>query len=341
MRVKYIILIVAVVAVCCAMAETAKQLGKRPGNMVPVQGAPEFATDAAAPPPEPQPRPEADKGPVELQVQDAAPVEASAVPAPAETPAPAPEPPAPQMSTPPSDAPVPAPEAAAPAEQAEDAEPDLAQVVDELRQLREDMLKLQQTVDALSNNVLEENRQLREQLRQAYQGGAMAVPSVPTPEKALIEKALQSKAPAEGDEPGAAPAEADAGANAANAAKSGDGFTVVAEWGRTPEAAKALQPPKSSLKGMIAFVNPGTNDEQLAELGRKLHKDFDSYDNINLEVFDTEKAAYEFKRGRSADDHRVMSISRHRESGRDLILIIRGEIVKEVPFDAPAKQTEN
>lgn len=239
----------------------------------------------------------------------------------------------------------------------------LEDVLAEMRRLRAEVLRLQQTVDIYSGGLLatvqEENRKLREQLRGAYQTGAVSVPPVPAPDRALLQEVLQEAggagadagaispegvAAAGGVVPGAVPvvttqpvaaspeplAATDAPAEE-KPKKAEKPYEVVSEWGRSPEEAKSMQPAKASLKGLIGWVKPGTDDEALTALGRKLRKELDAYDNLNIEIFDSEKAAHEFKGGREGGEHRVLSISKYRDSSRDVILLIRGEIVQEIP----------
>ena len=103
-------------------------------------------------------------------------------------------------------------------------------------------------------------------------------------------------------------------------------YDVASEWGRTPEQAAAEGANVASLKGMACAVRPGVSDADLAALGRLLRNQFDAYDNINIEVFDSLEAAQQSGSDRSrAAAHRVLIVSKHRASGRDAILLIKGD----------------
>jgi hypothetical protein len=116
-----------------------------------------------------------------------------------------------------------------------------------------------------------------------------------------------------------------------------DGYQVVAEWGRTPDEAKAMSKPDISLKGMICVVKPETDDDRLAEMGRKLRAQNAEYANLNIEVFDDQDAAVQFKKGGAPSGHRVLSVSKHAASERDVVLLVRGGQTREVPLEAAGK----
>ncbi len=110
-------------------------------------------------------------------------------------------------------------------------------------------------------------------------------------------------------------------------------YTPLSEWGRTPEEAAKLGDGATSLKGMVCVVPKGYNQDDLLALGRQLHNTLAAYDNINIEVFDDVAAARVFvEKNVDPLGHRVMSISKHRRSGRDAILLFRGDTVAEIPW---------
>ncbi len=119
-------------------------------------------------------------------------------------------------------------------------------------------------------------------------------------------------------------------------------YTSVLEWGRTPEDVKGWEGRVYSLKGMICTVPPGGTDEQLLELGRRLRTEFNAYDNINIEVFDEEASARRFAEARAPNpEHRVLTVSKDRETDRDVILLIKGEKVDVVPWNTmPGTESE-
>ncbi len=103
-------------------------------------------------------------------------------------------------------------------------------------------------------------------------------------------------------------------------------FTVVDEWGRSPEVAADLGGNASSLIGMAGLVPARSAREDVIALARELRADYETYDNINIEIFDSERAAQDFAADQSVDPaHHVASISRHKGSGRDLILYLANE----------------
>lgn len=110
-------------------------------------------------------------------------------------------------------------------------------------------------------------------------------------------------------------------------------YSVVREWGRSPAQAAEIGGGASSLKGMVLVVPPGSLYSDIDQLGRDLRTQFGHYDNINIEVFDDPDAAEEFARTNvSHSGHRVLSVSRHRASGRDVILSIRDGVTMEIGF---------
>ena len=103
-------------------------------------------------------------------------------------------------------------------------------------------------------------------------------------------------------------------------------FTVVDEWGRSPEVAADLGGNASTLIGIAGLVPARSAREDVIALARELRADYDAYDNINIEIFNSERAAQDFAADQSVDPkHHVASISRHKGSGRDLILYLANE----------------
>lgn len=244
-------------------------------------------------------------------------------------------------------------------------EPSLRDVMAELVRLRDEVSKLRELIDAhlssQASDLQAENERLREQIQTLSTKTGRALSNLPMPDKELLKglsdgdlprpkkaKRTEDAAPAETPEEPAdkpvkesekAPAE-ETQAKAESAAPEPPAvFTceVVAEWGRTPADAAKSVPKAGSLKGMICVVSPGSRDEDLIATARKFHEQFASYDNINIEMFDDAVAARAAKDNRSAagthaaSAHRVLSISKHGASGRDVILLIKGEQVAEVP----------
>ncbi|MDP2323068.1 MAG: hypothetical protein Q8N51_03455, partial [Gammaproteobacteria bacterium] len=68
---------------------------------------------------------------------------------------------------------------------------------------------------------------------------------------------------------------------------------------------------------------------------QELRATYEPYDNINIEIFDSEAAARAYAERQVADpDHHVASISRHRASGRDIMIYLGGGQPETVPMVA-------
>lgn len=197
---------------------------------------------------------------------------------------------------------------------------DVAEIRRDISAIKQDIQLLQETLDLIVNRMMadleKENAQLREALReaQALAPGGEATPGggfVPQPEALHF------------DDAGAMPPAVEATPPALPEAFSWD---VVAEWGRDPETAARLGSDVSSLKGMVIVVPPGSLREDVERLARELRSEYTAYDNINIEIYDDLAAAESHARRQVSDPaHRVASISRHKASGRDTILYLRGE----------------
>jgi hypothetical protein len=234
-----------------------------------------------------------------------------------------------------------APDTAAPGE------PTLKDVMEELSRLREEVAQLRDLLDARLGGEVTDLRNENERLRREVQ--SLSIPKespqrhLPMPDKELLQGLTEPEPrPKRSQEtkPIEKPSETARAPEAAKASPPAE-FThvVLAEWGRSPaEAAKSF-PKAGSLKGMICVVPAGSRDEDLVTLAQSLHKKFASYDNINIEVFDDAEAARAFKENRFSasaplpSDHRVLSISKHAASGRDVILLIKGQQTTEVPLE--------
>jgi hypothetical protein len=99
-------------------------------------------------------------------------------------------------------------------------------------------------------------------------------------------------------------------------------YTVVEEWGRSPEQAAQFGDNVASLKGLVAVIPPGGDDTQLADLGQRLRQDFASYDNLDLRIFDDGEAAQRHIEDSTARQP-ILKVTRHRSTNKDLILRIR------------------
>ncbi len=176
----------------------------------------------------------------------------------------------------------------------------------ELADLRKDVDRLQETVDAalayLVGELGAENRRLRTDLAN------------------VGENTTETEPPA--DSPSASPT-----TKMSERVDYGElGYIAIKEWGRTPEQAAELAASKpgttvSTLRGMICAVSPGLSDEELAAVGAKIRASCEGYDNVNIDIFDDETAAREFAENNvRSSAHLVMNITRHKTSGQDVMV---------------------
>lgn len=202
--------------------------------------------------------------------------------------------------------------------------PEVTALRNEIADLRDDLKMLKGSLDVMLNQIMsdmrEENAVLREEVRRLHQQRAeMGLPDltlIPRPGGAFIDEVLGG----EEEPPPPPPFE----------------FRIVKEWGRDPEAADESGGGAATLKGMVGVVPRGSLREDVEELGRDLRKQFDAYDNINIEVFDDPLAARQFADTQKGDpDSRVLSVSRHKASGRDTILYLDKGKASEVGRGGP------
>lgn len=205
--------------------------------------------------------------------------------------------------------PGPPPESAA---RADDELPTVEALSSEVAELRQQVARLQETLDLtlsyLVGELHEENRELRSQMRERDAAAAMSTAADPQhfqPAPVAVES-MPPSAPVPRPDYGDA------------------GYLTVKEWGRTPEQALEVSASTASLRGMICAVPPGLSQEELIAVGKRIRSDCEGYDNVNVEVFDDESAArrYADENVRSSQ-HYVMNIMRHKASGRDVILLAR------------------
>ena len=185
-----------------------------------------------------------------------------------------------------------------------------------LNDLRREILDLQLTLkqiqEVLDDKMVaiaeleDENEELREALRVRYGRERTGLPPVPMPHRELIESVL--------NDPGGDVRDVNPRPQTASSA----GYTIVSEWGRSPETAAELPGNVSSLLGLAAAVAPDIAPQEVEALARELRHTYDAYDNINIQVFDDIEAARNYADlGKSSPEHLVLSISKHKHSERD------------------------
>lgn len=205
---------------------------------------------------------------------------------------------------------------------------ELAALREEVTALRGDLKQLQETLELLFNQIMadleSENGDLRAEVRRLYEradAGIAPNRNVPRPGSELIDGIL---AEAEGEVMAAV---------AAGGIPEEIPYQVINEWGRSPEVAAELPGDVPTLLGLVISVPPGSRRMDVEELGRKLRAQYDAYDNINIEIFDDEDAAGFYAETNVADPvHRILSVSKHAASGRDVILSIQGDLITEIAF---------
>ena len=192
---------------------------------------------------------------------------------------------------------------------------------EEVSELREELRQLGESLDiylgAIMADLREENHVLRQEMRRLYaredDGAPIILPDVPRPHGGLIDDILYQE-----ETEYAAALELQA---AAEAAPPPFRFDVLEEWGRSPEDALLVGDGVASLKGIIGVIPAGSLREDIEALAFSLRAQYDEHDNINIEIFDDPVAARQFSdRGATDPTRRIISISKYKNSGRDVII---------------------
>ncbi len=193
------------------------------------------------------------------------------------------------------------------------------------REIQDLQLTLRQIQEVLDEKMLaiaeleDENEKFREALRVRYGRERTGLPPVPMPNREFIESVLND--PRGGS---------DGGSTQPRTASAGS-YTIVSEWGRSPEVAAELPGNVSSLVGLAAAVAPHMPSDELEALGWELRSTYGAYDNINIQVFDDIEAAKNYADlGKSSPRHLVLSISKHKHSERDEMIRFEDGIAIEV-----------
>lgn len=198
-----------------------------------------------------------------------------------------------------------------------------------------EMMRLQQEVRLLRELIEEgvvnrvmtlenEVRDLKATLR-AQRGGAPMVPQPDAPATARLPEPEMAA-------PSPTPTAQESARVERAVATEPFAFTVVDEWGRSPEAVAELGNGASTLIGLSGLVPAGSTRADVVGLARELRAKYRDYDNIVIEIFDSEEAALAFAESQQVDEaSRVLSISRARADGRDLMIYFGGELPEPLP----------
>ncbi len=190
------------------------------------------------------------------------------------------------------------------------------ELLTEVADLQETLRQLQDILDekVLAIKQLEnENEKLRQALRLRFGQSGQGLPPVPMPNRDLIESVIE--------EPDPVPERQE---TMSASAAGREAYTVVSEWGRSPEVAASLPGDVSSLVGMAIAVPPETPENTLIELGKELRQNYAAYDNVNIEIFNDLAAARRYaNEGKTEAAHRVMTVAKFKHSERDTIILYR------------------
>ncbi|NLN93535.1 MAG: hypothetical protein GX130_09555 [Candidatus Hydrogenedens sp.] len=216
----------------------------------------------------------------------------------------------------------------------------------ELQVIRDELRMLQATLDLMINRIMadiqEENQVLREEVQRLYliqkEFGLPDTTHIPRPGIGIIRDLLQAVPEPHIENEGLTDLlpdnetdDAEPEEEYSSEPPQSPPFTLMHEWGRTPEMVEELDHAVSTLKGIVGIVPEGCRRIDLEQLGRELRSRYDDYENINIEIFDDEESAEAYIATQVGNpDHRVLSISRHSASGRDVILYLNKGEAKEV-----------
>jgi hypothetical protein len=203
----------------------------------------------------------------------------------------------------------------------------------EVQTLRDEIHMLQSTLDLMINQIMsdlrEDNRVLRKEVQRLTEMqdsyGLPDMSVIPRPGMEIIADALEQPLWQEEE---IIPEEE-------QYTEEPFDFTPLHQWGRTPETAAELGDDTSSLLGLVGVVPRNSRPEDIQNLGRELRNEYEGYDNINIEVFDDTTAAEQFIETQIDDPaRRVLSISKHRSEGRDVILYLKNGKAQEISREA-------
>ena len=229
---------------------------------------------------------------------------------------------------PPADAPE------APADETVDEPEPSAAAAEELAALRSDVARMQAMLDLVLDEFVIELKNENNRLREEVETLQHALEARESQDAAFVPPMSRPDAPRAPLTPAAPEAPPAYDAVAEPAPGETIRYAVIREWGRNAEEAARMNN-ASTLKGMICAVPPNATDAQLAELGRWLRTEYDAYENINIDVFDDVEAARRFAETNSMEGgRRVLNVSRHPATNRDVIALIRHEGTTVIPREA-------
>jgi len=126
-----------------------------------------------------------------------------------------------------------------------------------------------------------------------------------------------------------------AGENIALASVGGLRYAVVKEWETPPGKPNG----EYSAKGMICIAPGNSSERDLAALGRSLAQQYDRYDTMTIDVFDSMEPARRYAAdGSDAPDRRLLQIIK-KTGERPKILLHPGENAAEIPLEDNAPPT--
>ena len=104
------------------------------------------------------------------------------------------------------------------------------------------------------------------------------------------------------------------------------------EWGTPPGKDKSV----NSVKGMVCAVPGNCSEDDLIGLGQSFVQQFNRYDTVTIDVFDSVDAARQYANaGTDSPAHLLLRVLKT-AGARPRILLNRGGEVREVPVQAPA-----
>lgn len=201
--------------------------------------------------------------------------------------------------------------------QAEALHAEVEQMREEMAGVRQELQELRETLDLLVREVIRDLRADNEELRDALAGAQTREEH----DRRLATMTEQELAQTVRERLGPPPMEPAVELS----------LEILDEWGRNAEDVAQLGGNASTLKGIIGVVSPGAPLGALEQLGRDLRNQYDHFDNINIEIFDDHEAAAGFQANQvGSPAHRALTVSRHRASGQDSVVVYQNGVARQV-----------